>query len=246
MILSPPRNLEETRHSSRELVRRLVDHIRAEGLSVGDRLPSIRQLSETFKVGTNVVRDALMQAQTMGLVKIHPRSGAFVQSLSYAPLVDALTHTLDTSLMQVDHNLFHLLDARRLIEIELAGLAAERKQVEELLPVRQALEAMKQTQDHTEFLRADVRFHLGIAQAAGNPVLANVLQALLGLLQPYLAGLPWSPERRTRTDRSHADIYQALLDGDSDRARAAMREHVSYARESLLHEVQSPTSARRK
>lgn len=227
-------------HASRDLARQLVEHIRSEGLSVGDRLPSIRQLAETFNVGTNVVRDALMQAQTMGLVKIHPRSGAFVQSLSYAPLVDALTHTLETSLMQVDHNLFHLLDARRLIEIELVGLAAGRRQVEDLLPVCQALDAMKRTQDHGQFLEADVRFHLGIAQAAGNPVLGNVLQALLGLLRPYLAGLPWTAERRVRTDRSHAEIYQALLEGDSERARAAMREHVSYARESLLHEVQTP------
>lgn len=234
------------RHASRDLVRQLVEHIRSEGLSVGDRLPSIRQLAETFNVGTNVVRDALMQAQTMGLVKIHPRSGAFVQSLNYAPLVDALTHTLETSLMQADHNLFHLLDARRLIEIELVGLAAARQRVEDLLPVCQALDAMKRTQDHGEFLEADVRFHLGIAQASGNPVLANVLHALLGLLRPYLAGLPWTQERRVRTDRSHAEIYHALLEGDAERARTAMREHVSYARESLLRDVQNPGTGNHK
>lgn len=245
MIISLPQPVEASppyRHAGGDLVRRLVEHIRSAGLGVGDRLPSIRQLAETFKVGTNVVRDALMQAQTMGLVKIHPRSGAFIQSLSYAPLVDALTQTLETSLLQVDHNLFHLLDARRLIEVELVGLAAARRRLEDLLPVCQALDAMKRTQDHTQFLEADVRFHLAIAQAAGNAVLTNILQALLGLLRPYLAGLGWTPERHARADRSHAAIYQALLEGDAERARDAMREHVGYARESLLEEIQKPST----
>ena len=67
----------------------------------------------------------MLQAQTLGLVKIHPRSGAFVRSLSYAPLVDALTETLESSLLETDRNLFHLLEApahRR--RIGVAGRAA--------------------------------------------------------------------------------------------------------------------------
>src|SRR5262249_36966944 len=107
--------------ASRDMTRRLIEYIRSEELAVGDRLPSIRQLATTFEVSPNVIRDALVQAQTLGLVKIHPRSGAFVQSLSYAPLVDALATTFDTALMQVDHNLFHVLDARRCLEVEVAG-----------------------------------------------------------------------------------------------------------------------------
>jgi DNA-binding FadR family transcriptional regulator len=222
------------RTPSRDMTRRVIDFIRTEGLTAGDRLPSIRTLASAFDVIPNIVRDALVQAQTLGVVKIHPRSGAFVQSVSYAPLVDALESTLDTALMQVDHNLFHVLDARRCLEVELAGQAAARRRLEDLLPVRQALDGMRQSVDRPGCVEHDIRFHLGIAQIAGNPVLVTILRSLLDLLRPYLNAVPWTAEARARSDRAHVDIYQAVLDGEVERTRAVIGDHVSYARESLL------------
>jgi DNA-binding FadR family transcriptional regulator len=221
------------------MARRLIEYIRAEELAVGDRLPSIRQLALTFDVSPNVIRDALVKAQTLGLVKIHPRSGAFVQSLSYAPLVDALATTFDTALMQVDHNLFHVLDARRCLEIEVAGQAAARRRLEDLLPLRQAVDAMRQSKNRLECVEADVAFHLGIARIAGNPILVTILRSLLDLLRPYLNAVPWNADNRARSDRTHVEIYQALLDGDVQRARACLNEHLGYARESLLGVVKT-------
>jgi GntR family transcriptional repressor for pyruvate dehydrogenase complex len=222
------------------MTRRLIDYIRTEGLAVGDRLPSIRQLAAEFEVSPNVVRDALVQAQTLGLVKIHPRSGAFVQSLTYAPLVDALANTFETALMQVDHSLFHVLDARRCLETELAGQAAARRRLEDLLPLREALEGMRKSDSRLECVDHDIRFHLCIAQIAGNPVLVTILRSLLDLLRPYLNAVPWTPETRNRNDRLHVEIYQALLDGDAERARACLNGHVGAARESLLGVVKTP------
>jgi DNA-binding FadR family transcriptional regulator len=235
-------SMSTTASTSQQLVRDLIGQIRSAGLVVGDRLPSIRDLAEQLGTGTNAVRDAMMQAQTMGLVKIHPRSGAFVQSLSYAPLVEALSNTLEASLLQVDHNLFHLLEARLLVEAELVALAAQRRRLEDLLPVREALDAMAfaaSDEQPDAFAQADVAFHLAIANIAGNSVLTTMLQAMLGLLRPYLIRLPWTAERRRRTDASHGDIYRALVDGHIEQARAAMRAHLGMAYESLLSRVQS-------
>jgi GntR family transcriptional repressor for pyruvate dehydrogenase complex len=227
---------------SQGTVHRLIELIQAEGLGVGDRLPSIRQLAVRLEVRPNVVRDALMQAQTMGLLKIHPRSGAFVRSLNYEPLVDALAKTLETSLLQTDANLFHLLEARQLIEVELVGQAAERRRVQDLLPVRDALAAMGKitgAQQRPEYVEEDIRFHLAIAEVAGNSVLTVTLQALLGLLRPFLCRLPFDPPCRLRTQSSHADIYRALVEGSREKARAHMEAHVRFAYETLLGEVES-------
>jgi DNA-binding FadR family transcriptional regulator len=71
-----------------KVVRRLIEYIRSRRLMVGDRLPAIRRLAKMIEMSPRAVRDGLMQAQTMGLVTIRPRSGAFVQSVSYASLVD--------------------------------------------------------------------------------------------------------------------------------------------------------------
>jgi DNA-binding FadR family transcriptional regulator len=136
----------------------------------------------------------------------------------------------------------HLRDARRLLEIELVGRAAEQRKVEELLPLRQALDTMLQlpeTEVRTDYVEADIRFHTELARLAGNTVLLAFQQALLGLLKPHLTQLPWTPERRQSTDESHTEIYLALVEGNAERARAAMSEHLSLAYESLLREIQS-------
>jgi GntR family transcriptional repressor for pyruvate dehydrogenase complex len=228
--------------SRRDLVRDLIQLIRSDGLSIGDRLPSIRQLALQLGTKPNVVRDALMQAQTMGLIKIHPRSGAFVQSLDYRPLVEALTETLETSLLQVDHHLFHLLEARQLIETELAVQAAQRRRLQDLLPVREALGEMSLVAagNRPTFVEHDIRFHLAVARIAGNPVLAEMLRSLLGLLRPFLTQLPFDGNRRGQTDRSHAEIYRALVDGDADAARTAMQSHLTLAYDNLLGELRMP------
>ena len=116
-------------HTQQDLVRALIRYIQTEGLATGDRLPPIRALAEQFEVTSSAIRDAQIQLQTMGMIKILPRSGAFVQSVSLEPLVGAMTDTLDNALMQADPSLFHLLDARQLIEVECAVTAARRRRI---------------------------------------------------------------------------------------------------------------------
>lgn len=226
---------------SQSVVRRLIEHIKSESLSVGDRLPSIRQLATKMSLSPNVIRDAMVQAQTMGLVELRPRSGAYIRSLDYAPLVDVLTDTLVTSLMQNDHSLFYLLESRELMEVELVSQAARRRRLEDLLPVREALDAMtkvtnEQADQSTKFVDADVAFHLEIARIAGNPVLLAFLKAVLELLRPHLVSFHQSfkPEVREWTDRSHAAIYDALVEGDIELARREIHEHVGMAARNLV------------
>jgi GntR family transcriptional repressor for pyruvate dehydrogenase complex len=239
----PAKEKEAPSLDSRQMVRQLVDHIRSEGLTVGDRLPSIRTLSEKLKVSTSLVRDAMIQAQAMGMIKLHPRSGAFVQSLSFASIVDALSDTLPATLLTQDHNLIYVLDARRVVEIETVTQAAQRRRLEDMLPIRRALEIMAQNpeaENRANYVRADIEFHLGIAQAAGNPVLTILLQSLLDCLRPYLLSLRWTPEHRLHTETSHSTLYEAILKGNIEAACAAMQGHLGLARDNLLREVQSP------
>jgi GntR family transcriptional repressor for pyruvate dehydrogenase complex len=228
-------SLRVSSRESPDVVRQLISYICEHGLVPGDRLPSIRELAQQFEAGPNVIRDALMRAATMGLVKIHPRSGVFVQSLNYSSFVGALAQTCDAALLQVDHNLFHLLDARRLIEVELVGQAAQRRRLEDLLPVRMALDEVARGQMVEQRVEADVRFHLGIAKAAGQEVLEIILQGLLGLVRPFLLGLPRNAERWSRTDRGHDAIYRALLDEDAEQARTLMAEHLRHTTDYLIN-----------
>jgi GntR family transcriptional repressor for pyruvate dehydrogenase complex len=226
--------------SNGAVVRLLLDHIQAAGLHVGDRLPSIRELAAQLQVGTNVVRYGMVQAQAMGLVRIHPRSGAFLQSLDFAPLVNALENTLTAALAQKDHNLFHLIDVRELLEVEAAGLAARRRRLEDLLPLKQCLEEMKHQRERLPYVEADVRFHLGIAGIAANPVLTTMLRSLLGLLRPCFLSVLLKGRVKVKSEATHRQIYRAIFDGDADAAQATMRGHLALARDILLEEIGSP------
>lgn len=240
--LTPPKD-------ARDVVRDLIRYIQTGGLSVGDRLPPIRQLAAQFQASPSVIRDAMMQVQSIGLVKILPRSGAFIQSVDYAPMVSALADTIDGALLQADHNLFHLLEARQLIEVECASQAARRRRLEELLPVREALEQMDEAlaRMHTaqsdearlQFVEADIRFHLGIAHVAGNPVQETILRALLSLIRPHLAQIPWTVDRKQLTRQAHIELYDALLEGNADEAGMRMKQHLKMAYDGLLKRIWS-------
>jgi GntR family transcriptional regulator, transcriptional repressor for pyruvate dehydrogenase complex len=220
------------------VVQAILNLIQEQDLKPGDRLPAIRELAASLEVPPTLVRDGLLRAQTMGLVRIVPRGGAFVQSLNYAPLVDALVQTLQPALMQEDHNLLHLIEARNLIEVELVGKAAERRRLEDLLPVRNALEAMVRTDHLVDYVAHDVRFHYEIGRLAGNTVLSTFHQALLGLLRTFLTQQIWNTERQDLTTRAHTAVYEALVAGDADRARTAMLTHLSAS--TVVLEVLAP------
>src|SRR5208283_4993718 len=116
----------------------VLDIIQELGLKVGEQLPSIRELAERLEAKPTAVRDALLRAQTMGLVRILPRAGAFLRStlsgtgLGKTTPVEGLSGILPPVPAPEIPNLFHLLDARRLVEVELAGRAAERRCLEDL------------------------------------------------------------------------------------------------------------------
>ncbi|HVW39397.1 MAG TPA: FCD domain-containing protein [Pirellulales bacterium] len=245
---------EKSTAESASLLDSIWEIVRDRGLKTGDQLPSIRELAETLGEKQSAVRDAILKAEAMGLVHVLPRAGAFLRAgvpaalANGASLDEPLAGSLQDALLGGEQNLFHLLDARRLIEIELAGRAAERRRLEDLLPVRRALEAMLQLPADAarpEYVAHDVRFHIEIARLSGNLVLFAIQRTLMELLRPHLNEAPLDPERRTKTDRSHVAIYEALVAGDAEKARREMREHLSLAYDGLLRDIQQVPALQR-
>lgn len=235
--------------SSGPAVERLVDEIveliQERELQIGDQLPPIRELAKLWDQKATAIRDALLQAQALGVVRILPRAGAFVQQTplkSNGEMTAGLSGDLESLLDDDEPNLFHLLDARRVIELELGSRVIERRQIEDLLPLRQTLEAMTQIpvlERRSNYVDLDIQFHLQLARLGGNQVLAIVLETILQRLRPYLERLLWDEERRLKTDRLHAELYQALVDGDEEEFCARLREHQRSAYECLLSQVRT-------
>lgn len=222
-------------------VGRIIDYIAANGLTAGERLPSIKALASTFGVGPHAVRDGLLHAQTIGLVRVHPRSGAYVQAVDYSRLVGAFGRTLPRALSEADANLLDLLDARRLIEAELVAVAAGRRRMADLVPLRDAVHQMyADVTDYDAYVVQNERFHTEIARIAGNQTLVVVLGQLLGLLRAVLVERQpktWTDEasaKRRVDNQEHEAILAALVAGDPAAAKAAMLVHLRDTTESLV------------
>lgn len=220
-----------------DLVRALVGLINAQGIEINGRLPPIRQLADQLGVKPTAVRDALLRLEALGIVQILPRTGAFLSAPAIVPSGCERLDDLEASV--TDGNLLHLLDARRLVEVELVGRAAQRRQIQDLFPIRQALEAMLQTPQEAppqRYADHDIRFHVEIARLAGNPALFAFEETLMRRIRSYVIEY-WSPDGRSAADRTHSAIYEALVAGDADRARQAMNGHLTAAFDHLINRL---------
>jgi DNA-binding FadR family transcriptional regulator len=229
-----------------DLVGLLEEFIVEQNLNQGDRLPSIRELAVQFGVKAGVVRDALLEAQGKGLIKVLPRAGAFVVSprrLDPSSAPERIGVRLRELIDSQDQNLFHLLDARETLEVQLIAQAARKSDLQDLFPLRQILEEMASIPSERRserYVQLDIEFHLEIARLSGNTIISAMLCIIMEELSPYLQELPWSPRRHVHTDQSHASIYSALVAGDVELAQIETQKHLKDAYSTLLDEIREP------
>src|SRR5262249_27260690 len=154
---------------AREIIRWLTQ---SEELAVGDKLPSERELTETFQVGRSAVREALKTLSLLGLVEIRPGSGTYLKGRTS----ELPPNMLDWDMILGESRGKEMIEARIEVEVILAGLAAERHSDEDLRQIRAALTEFSEAvaaRDLDQFVRMDLAFHLAIARAAQSSVLAD-------------------------------------------------------------------------
>ena len=195
----------------------------------GDRLPTEPQLAEAHGVSRTVVREAVHQLRSQGLLVSRQGSGVFVaQPPAHRPL-QFDPHVLDsmTSVVQI-------VEVRRAIEGEIAALAARRATRAQVASLRKALGAVDAaTQAGQDGVEEDLAFHRAIAQAAGNPHFG----VMLGFLEQYLreamrvtrSNEARNPAFMVSVRAEHRAIVDAIAAHDEDAARQAATHHMHRA-----------------
>lgn len=216
------------------LVDDLGEKIRGQLLRPGDKLPTESAIMQAYGVSRTVVREALSMLQASGLVETRHGVGTFV-----LPQRAASMFQLDASDMATAVDVLAVLELRISLETESAGLAALRCSPEGLRVMREALDEFERNvAQGGDTAAQDVRFHLQIAQATGNPYFADILHHLgTNLIPRTRVNAIRNLERRgdylARVNREHEEIYAAIARRDPDAARAAMRIHLTNSRERL-------------
>ena len=188
-------------------------------------------------------------AQTRGAVRVVPRVGVFLETapvnarFSADETIPGIESTLRAGMLREPVNVLHVLEARCVIEVELIGLAAERRRLDALLPARQLLDTMLQMPaevSRQEYVVLDYRFHTELARQAGNDVLVAMQRTLTDLLASHFFDVPGRSDRRLDSERLHIVIYKAVVEGDVVKARQAMHEHLSNVYQYLINFVLRP------
>lgn len=221
-----------------EVVAQIHDLIREGRLKAGDQLPSERELAETFKVSRASVREALRALEAEGLVVSRTGSGTFVAGLPIESLVESLAALLSRE----KNALAEIFEMRRLIEPEIASLAAERA-------TRQDIEKMKRILDKQAELvkkggtgvEADTEFHFAIARATQNQALEKLVSGLMEILSTSREESLQTPGRNEASLKSHYGIVSAIESHDKDSAEKAMLHHIEQVEQNVLP-VEKPES----
>jgi len=199
-----------------------------------DRLPSERDLAESFAVSRTVIREAMKLLEARGLIEILTGNGVFVSQ----PDTSVVTRSLGMYLHlqgTVQDSEFKVHELRRILEVEIAGLAAERATEAELDQLRQIIERMSAA-DHPreQVAMLDLEYHITLAQATHNEMISMVYEPVIEYLRQQLL-LAWQRYDRSPEvfNQQHRALYEAVRDHDPIRARAAMTAHLDYARELL-------------
>jgi GntR family transcriptional regulator, transcriptional repressor for pyruvate dehydrogenase complex len=219
--LGPPKN------RTAAVVERLAAEIGSGRLKPGARLPTEQEMMAALGVSRTVVREAVAALRAQGLVTTRQGLGAFV-----ATDQQRRPFRIDPDGLQSLEAVIDLMELRMAVEIETAGLAAERATVRQLRAIAGALAAMDRAIASGESaVDEDYRFHRAIAEATGNTQFPRFLEYLGRFIIPrQTVRVSGARGYLDAFQHEHRAIYDAIRKHDSASARAAMRQHLLKSR----------------
>ncbi|HHV78643.1 MAG TPA: FadR family transcriptional regulator [Firmicutes bacterium] len=188
-------------------------------LKPGDKLPTERELAEKLGVGRSSVREAVKALHSMGLVA-RTKDGIFIDIKSSAFFTDPRLLSKEVSAAE-------LFEARKVIEVETAGMAAERASAEELKTLEDILNGSDGEPIPPEkFVIYDMSFHLSIAKASHNRVLLQILGSIKDLLWEAQSEVAKVPGVMEKAKIQHRQVFEAIREGNPEAAKAKMFAHL--------------------
>jgi GntR family transcriptional repressor for pyruvate dehydrogenase complex len=212
-----------------EVAEALHEGIRSGVLKPGDKLDSVQQLAENFQVGRSAIREALSALKAMGLIEMRQGEGTFVRQFEES----SIKFPLSTAMLMNKDDVMNLLEVRKIIEIGAAASAAARRTSENLKSMEEALDEMKIAHGNEELgEKSDLKFHLALAAATQNLLLAKLLTDVSDIMQQTMKETRriWLFSKQTTIEQlyeEHLAIYNAVLEQNGEKAGIAMETHLN-------------------
>ncbi len=200
----------------------------------GEKLPGEQTLAGSFGVSRSVVREAVSQLRYEGLINSHQGLGVFVSETG-----SPSSFVIDPSTLSTPEALTQLFELRMSLEVDAAALAAKRRTKKHLTVMRAAIADMALAVEKGEDgVGPDIAFHRVIADASGNTYFATLVRMLNDNIRTSIQLARKNTAREGRriaelVEEQHAEIFQAIADGDPERAKMASLRHLEYTAKQL-------------
>ncbi|MCU0604800.1 MAG: FadR family transcriptional regulator [Desulfobacterales bacterium] len=215
------------------VVAQILKKIASGEILTGSRLPSQQELALSFGVGRSTIREALNALAVMGYLDVQQGRGTFVSK--ELPGEDPSVVKLKTAFQAA--SLLDIIELRETLECRAAELAAERIDAGQIKRLRQSLRDMqKDIDDYDGFLKADLAFHMVIAEATANPIYSKMLRFLLEKVVEHHNRFKTSllsTDYRAHSIRTFERILACLEREDGPQAAESMRDHLNAIRQEL-------------
>ena len=208
-----------------EVARLLLEYLLSGAIEPGQRLPSERELARAMGVGRSAIRDALKPLTLLGLLDVRQGDGTYLQTTSS----EFLPNVLEWGLLLGARHVNDLVEARIHLEGVVARLAAERRTPVDLDELRRCVDGMRDAQGDVDvFVDADMGFHLRVAEASGNEILAGLLRSIQALSRVWIRRVAESSSLELSYGE-HLPVLSAIVARDPEAAASAMGRHMLSA-----------------
>ena len=220
-------NLGNKQTLSQKIERTIENAIRDKKLPIGSKLPTEREMCESFGVSRTALREALRRLSARGLITIHKGSGMYVSEIKIEDAINSLNLYYD---LKFDNNLLtQFIEVRRLFEPEIAKLAAKNRTEAALIELEKNLiEFANCNTDNTQ-MEADLdnKFHLTVVKATTNPIMQITMEPIYSLLPRMRNYIYANVEgEKENTLNSHRDLLNAIREKNEDEAYRVMTKHL--------------------
>jgi GntR family transcriptional repressor for pyruvate dehydrogenase complex len=217
---------------SQRIERTIEEAIRDKKLAIGSKLPTEREMCESFGVSRTALREALRRLSARGLISIQKGSGMYVSEINIEDAIQTMNLYYD---LKFDpHLLSQIIEVRSLFEPQIASLAALNRTEQDLRELASNVADFEQCDPDNTQMEADLdnRFHLCITKATQNPVVQVTMEPIYSLLprmRNYIYGNIGG--EKANTLHFHRSLVESIRRKDARQSCSLMKEHLARTRE---------------
>jgi GntR family transcriptional repressor for pyruvate dehydrogenase complex len=213
--------IEESRKIPEKVTENLLQSISKKTLKIGEELPPEKELAELLGVSRGSLRESLAIMEFLGIIENKKKRRIVVRDHVRAENLFSLIR-----ISKKKELIYDLIEFRKVFEPFCVELACLRATNEELRDMEEGIARLEKEQDYDMILKGNETFHIGIARATHNSVLALIEELLMHVVDSFRKRVPYSSERKRQVCEEHQKLYKAISDRDGTRAKKLVLKHL--------------------